>query len=648
MIFFMRILLCLLFFIISILPVYGDELDGKELLKKGKEALKKKNYEEAISSLSISAKEFPMLGDYALLWLSDVYQKIEDHEESLKTIRSLLKKYPLSPLIQQARLREIKEAEAISEENIQQLYKAFIKDYPDSIEMKYLYARWLKESGKEDKARSIFKDIYIAAGSYSEKASCELRATDISVKDIIKMASNFMTAMNFKKAEVVYREALKKDEGRFENEILKGLGLSLFRQKKYRKAADVYEKVRNTYWQALALYRAGEKKAFDAALKKLQKSGNKQAGRILILVAHDYRRDGKTEEALMTFQHIKEQYPSETEASLWGTGWTYFRAGDYKTAADIFTKLYRTYGDTKYLYWKARSLDKSGRDASKIYAKLIRKGRDFYSILAYLQIENAHDQFSTVKNKYFLKSTNKQVKTSMKPSPNDRVEALLALDFFDEALSELKYISKNPGSVEDILYICLKIQELEEYKYLVRLATRLPKKEDFDHFRYPRAYDDIVEDLAVKYKVDPFLVFSVAREESRFDPHAKSSAGALGIMQIMPQTAHRLDRRLNLGTRNTYEILDIKNNLHLGIYLLSKLMREFGSYSYVLASYNAGEHRVRMWTRKERYESTDEFIEDIPYKETRNYVKRVLMSYFEYKRIFSQKDDVMKISLEKL
>lgn len=644
----MRIFLCLLFFIISILPVYSDELDGKELLKKGREAFKKRNYEEAISSLSISAKKFPLLGDYALLWLSDAYQKIEDHEESLNTIRVLLKKYPHSPLIKQARLREIKEAEAISEENIQRLYKAFIKDYPDNMEIKYSYARWLKESGKEDKARSIFKDIYIAAGSYSKKASRELKETDISVKDLIKRASNFMKAMNYKKAEAVYREALKKDDGRYEKEILRGLGISLFRQKKYSKAAAIYEKAHNTYWQALALYRAGKEKAFNEALKKLQNSGDKRAGKILILVAHDYRREGKTEDALMTFKYIIKQYPSEKEASLWGTGWTYFRAGDYKTATKIFTKLYRTYGDTKYLYWKARSLDKSGKDASKIYAKLIKKDSGFYSILAYLQIENAPDQFSTVKYKDFLRNKNKRVKTNMKPSPNDRVETLLALDFFNEALIELKYISKNPGSAEDLLYICLKFQELEEYKYLVRLATKLPKKEDFYHFRYPRAYEDIVKVLAVKYKVDPFLVFSVAREESRFDPHAKSIAGALGVMQIMPQTAYRLDRKLKLGVKGTYGILDIENNLHLGIYLLSKLLREFGSYSYVLASYNAGEHRVRKWTGKERYESTDVFIEDIPYKETRNYVKRVLTSYFEYKRIFSEKDDVIEISLEKL
>lgn len=648
MIFPMRLLLCLLFFIVSSLPVYSNEIDSKVLLKKGKEALKKGNYEETISSLSRAVEEFPLLGDYALIWLSDAYHEIGDHKESLKTIRTLIKKYPRSTLMKKSRSREIKEAEAISEENMQHLYRSFIKDYPTDEEMKYSYASWLKRTGNHDEAQSIFRDIYIEAGSFSEKASRELRSVDISVKDLMNRASNLMKAMNFKRAESVFREALAKDDGRFENEILNGLGLSLFRQKKYRKAADIYEKAHSTYWQVRSLYRAGEKKAFDAALNKLQMSGNRLTGRVLIWVAHDYRRDGNTEEALKTFQTIREHYPSETEDALWGTGWTYFRTGDYKNAADTFTMLYKTYNDTKYLYWKARSLDEGGKDASKVYSALVRKERDFYSIMAYLKIENAHDQFNTVKTEKFLGNTSTRVKTYMNSTLNDRIEALLDLDFIDEAILELKYISENAHSLKDILYICLKFQELEEYKYSVGLALKLPSREELYQFRYPLAYRDFVEDLSVKYKVDPFLVFSVAREESRFDPHAKSIAGALGLMQIMPQTAYRLDRKLRLSVHNSYEILDIKNNLHFGIYLLSKLFREFESYSHALAAYNAGEDRVRSWLKKGRYKSVDEFIEDIPYRETRIYVKRVLTSYFEYKRIFSQKDNVIEISFEKL
>ena len=151
MIDFMRVIICLLcFFMVSALSGHSDEIDGKVFLKKGKDALKKGNYEEAIVSLSRAEEEFPLLGDYALLWLSDAYHETGHHKESLKTIQNLIDKYPRSPLIKKSRAREIEEAEAISASNIQALYKSFIKDYPDDTEIQYLYALWLKKTGDQD------------------------------------------------------------------------------------------------------------------------------------------------------------------------------------------------------------------------------------------------------------------------------------------------------------------------------------------------------------------------------------------------------------------------------------------------------------------------------------------------------------------
>jgi len=649
MIVLMRVIICLLFFIVVVSPVCSDEIDGKLFLKKGKDALNRGNYEEAIDSLSRAEEEFPLLGDYALLWLSDAYHETGRHKESLETIHNLINKYPHSQLIKTSRFREIEESEAISAANTGDLYRSFMKDYPHDTEIKYSYALWLKKTGYHDKARSFFKSIYIEAGPFSEKASCELQSADLSVEDLKKRASNLMKAYNFKKAESVYREALEKDAGRFRTEILDGLGLSLFRQKKYREAADVYEKTRNTYWQVRSLYRSGaDEKSFNSALDKLRESGSKLTGQVLIWLARDYRRDGDIEKALKTFQTVREKYPSEAEDALWDMGWTYFRTGDYKKASDIFSKLYETYNEPQYLYWKARSLAEDKQDASEVYATLARQGKDFYSLMAALQIEAAQDLTGMVEREEFRQNSGMSGETVVRPAPNDRVEALIELAFFDEAKHELRYLSQRARSLADILYICLKYEELEEYKNLVRLAVNLPDREEFYQFRYPLAYRTIVEDISAKYRVDPYLVFSVAREESRFDPHAKSMAGALGLMQIMPETAKRLDRRLRTGARRTYDILDIRNNLHFGIYLLSDLMREFGSYPYALAAYNAGEHRVRNWLKQGDYKSADEFIEDIPYSETRAYVKRVLTSYFEYKRIFSQTGDFMEISLENL
>lgn len=228
------------------------------------------------------------------------------------------------------------------------------------------------------------------------------------------------------------------------------------------------------------------------------------------------------------------------------------------------------------------------------------------------------------------------------------MEALLALGLTKEALLELVHVSKGTRSIGDVLYVCSKFQELGEYKYSVRLAVKMPYVEELTPFRYPLAYQDIIGRFAGKYDVDPLLVLSVAREESRFDPEARSAAGALGLMQIMPQTAYRLGSNLKLDIHGSREMLDVKNNLHFGICLLSGLINEFSSYSHALAAYNAGAETVRRWLRNGNYRSSDEFIEDIPYGETRDYVKRVITTLFEYKRVSSAEKGVLEISREKI
>lgn len=624
----------LLFIIFHCSLGYGEEIDGKALLKKGKIELEGKKYEDAISSLTAAEKGYPLLGDYALFWLSDAYHETGNHSESLKTIRTLLHKYPQSPLRKKARINEIKVVQEVSEENILQMFKSYIKDYPDDTEIKYMYAQWLKKQGNTDRAKSFFKEIYIGAGLLSELAFNELVLYDISAEDLIERASNLMKAMDYKGAESALRSAVSKDDGRLKHEILKNIGLSLFRQKKYREAAEIYEKANEKYWKVRSLYRAGEKEAFDSALSELLTTGDKRAGPILVTVAADMRRDGKIEEAIRTYQSVMELYPSETETALWGIGWTYFLTGEYKKATDVFTKLYNSSNDTRYLYWKARSLEAAGEDSLALYSTLMKKNRDFYSIMSYVKTKGSLEQSGTNEIQKSFGYTNTARATPSSSKKSDRVEALFDLGLLREVLLELIYISRDHNSIEDILYIGSKFQELDEYKNMVNLAIKLPYTEKLHHLLYPLAYWDSVEGFSKKYSTDPLLVISVAREESRFDTKARSPAGALGLMQLMPRTAYRFSSKLNLGIHTTQQIYDVKNNLHIGIYYLSSLINEFGSYSYALAAYNAGEEAVKKWMRQGNYKSIDEFIEDIPYNETKNYVKRVITTFFEYKRAF--------------
>ncbi|HLA00618.1 MAG TPA: transglycosylase SLT domain-containing protein, partial [Thermodesulfovibrionales bacterium] len=621
--------LCLLIFILHCSTIHSEEIAGKAILKQGRDELDCKKYEDAIKNLSFAEKEFPLLGDYALLWLSDAYHETGNHGEALKTIRSLLKKFPDSPLKKKTRSRELTEAQEVPEENMQQLFESFIKDYPKDMEIKYSYARWLQKNNA-DAAKPIFKDICISACPLSEMACGELSPADMQTRDLIEKASNFMKFMDYKEAESVLRTALEKDDGSLKNEILKNLGLSLFKQKRYSEAAEVYEKAEEKFWKVYSLYRAGGKETFTSSLEELLKSGDGRAGSILIAVASDKRREGEIEKALQIYQNVLEQYPSESENALWGIGWTYFMSGAYEKASEVFARLYENSSDTKYLYWKARSLEASGKDVKDSYHTLRKRNGDFYSAMSFLRMKEPIEQLGTKETMESHGDTgnhennpppppfNSTLTPSVSPLSKgelkggytgvkkfERAEALFEIGLSKDALSELLFISKNSTSIEDILYIGSKLQAIGEYRYLVILANRLPAIETVHHLRYPHAYWNIVEPLSQQYSIDPFLVLSVMREESTFDPNARSTAGALGLMQLMPQTAFRLNRDLHLRITNVSHVCNVRNNIHVGTFYLSTLIREFGSYAYALAAYNAGEEKVRKWIQKGNYKSID-------------------------------------------
>jgi soluble lytic murein transglycosylase len=222
-----------------------------------------------------------------------------------------------------------------------------------------------------------------------------------------------------------------------------------------------------------------------------------------------------------------------------------------------------------------------------------------------------------------------------KPRYHERIDTLISLDMRAEAVTELTALCRQLSSPADLLYSASLFQNLGEFRRSVSLVARVPYSEKLHRYWYPIAFWDKVQEAARRNSLDPYIILSVMREESRFDQTAKSPAGAYGLMQLMPQTAYRLDRHVNLGIHRPSQLTDPGNNISLGAYYLKALSEEFPSLAYALAAYNAGEYAVRSWQQRFPHREVDEFIEDIPYAETRNYVKKVLTSYYQYRRISS-------------
>ena len=152
---------------------------------------------------------------------------------------------------------------------------------------------------------------------------------------------------------------------------------------------------------------------------------------------------------------------------------------------------------------------------------------------------------------------------------------------------------------------------------------------------YPLGYPSWINQYAQRENLDPAFLTAVILEESRFDPQALSPAGARGLMQVLPATAAKIVRHVKVEAYSDSQLFDPEVNLRLGSWYLSSLLEEFkGREIGALAAYNAGPHMAREWQAKDPAAPEDEFVENIPYAETRNYVIRVLGSAQVYRMLY--------------
>ncbi|HYA26582.1 MAG TPA: lytic transglycosylase domain-containing protein [Thermodesulfovibrionales bacterium] len=641
-------------------------------LKQGKEFFEKGNYVEALGAFKIAYAKLPVIRDYILFFMARALNRTDHFEDSTGCINELLSSYPDSPLMKKARQLQImnlllsRETVSLSQilsggkdygrgvDTILIAMEAYVADYPEDAQITFLTARLLKRCGKVEGAKKLFLAVYMGNSVFSEQAYQELQPQDVTAEHSFTKASNLMKMMEYKKAEALIRKILPVAKGPLKTDSQKTLGVSLFRQKRYREASDAFISAGDPYNSARSLYRAGELAAFMGTISRLVSMEDKRAGSLLIAYAAKKRRDGKPEESLAIYARVRKDYPFLNEEALWGIAWTYYRKGDYRSASELFSELNGKYPESRYLYWGRRSAELEGRDNSSPdkndevpQGKSV--GKDFYKLLSYAHYTNSlsgrsvstvqwtpSHRSSSGERPIFFAGTQKLPASVTQIF--ERVAILAGIGMKEEAISELVRTSDRNSSREALLEVCRTLQDMGAYKKSISLISRLSdakgveadERADIQDILYPMAYWPTVSAIARLYNLDPLVLLAVMREESRFDPDARSVAGALGLMQIMPQTAYSIDKYLGMDISDNSEIYDVRVNITIGAYHLNSLLRDLGSLPLALAAYNAGQDNVKEWIKEGNYKSLDEFIEDIPYDETRNYVKRVLLTYFTY------------------
>ena len=151
---------------------------------------------------------------------------------------------------------------------------------------------------------------------------------------------------------------------------------------------------------------------------------------------------------------------------------------------------------------------------------------------------------------------------------------------------------------------------------------------------YPLSYWDAIRRHSASQGLDPYIVAALIAQESTFDPGIKSVANAWGLMQLVPATGRRLARSVGIRNFTTESLTNPEINIRLGTLYFSRLVEQFGGTYYALASYNAGENRIVRWRAERPGLDEDEFIDDIPFPETQNYVKRILGTAEDYRLLY--------------
>ncbi len=268
-------------------------------------------------------------------------------------------------------------------------------------------------------------------------------------------------------------------------------------------------------------------------------------------------------------------------------------------------------------YWKARALQatKEGAQAHALFMEL-SKQVNFYGVLAREELgpvlsnpqepwKPAEAEVGALENKIGLQ----------------RALTLFRLGLTEEAREEWRYALR--GFDDKQLLTAAEIaRRANWYDRMISAADRTTSMHDFS-MRYPVPYRDALSAGARAQQLDEAWVFGLVRQESRFIADARSSAGAMGLMQLMPATARWVAQRMGLGKFSSAEIRTVETNATLGSYYLKHVLDELGHPVLATAAYNAGPNRARRWMGEKPLEGAI-YAETIPFSETRDYVKKVM------------------------
>lgn len=374
-------------------------------------------------------------------------------------------------------------------------------------------------------------------------------------------------------------------------------------------------------------------------------------------LARHYDSEEEVDLALSYYREVAKRFPRGDTAldARWRVLWHTYRSGDVEEAARGFEEAAREQPQAdelpRFLYWAGRAYQESRQfeRAEGLFRQVLLGyqntyyGRRAFEHLSQLQGQQASlDAIQQAKLGIELDDALVVERKRLR----ERIAQLYALGLDEHALEEAE--AAVGGHRDDSAFLSIEAwihaareRNLDVFRTLREAfpfhgsatGDLLPRQ--IWELLYPLHYWEYVRSYSEERGLDPFLVAALIRQESTFNPHVRSPAGARGLMQIIPSTGRLLARQ----ERRRYDVRELYNpeiNVRYGTRYLKQILGTFnGRVDYALASYNAGPHRVKRWTNMDMSIDPEVFIEEIPFDETRLYVKLVLRNEMLYRRLYS-------------
>jgi len=652
--------------------------------------LLERNPAVAMQFLHAAQRDVPLLDDYVRLWIGEALLNLGDAKQAAEMFETISLSAPDSPLLPKAAYRA---GEAWYQASSCHEATAWIAKAVGMSEKALEAPRALLRQGacqlRENnisEGRETLTQLWVRFAPTAEAKEAEtLLASNLGGEPWVVQPSERLARAQVYLGQAFHAEAIEElrkflvadPQSPRRTEAKLKLGIAQVRLKQYDQARETFralvkegtaESSEASVWLARVYLRQGQgDKLLDLAHTALTSSlSAEQKGQIALFAGIWLEDQGRFDDAIARYRQVARvgEPASQRAEGQWRVGWGYYRMARYREASDQLRMLVDHHdGDfePQALYWMGRAAELSQQpQAHEVYVQLCQR----YVYTYYCQLARERtaiplpdplvsgpipssasvDAVSLV-NGATTGALTTRVEIEQQSAYRRALE-LRALGLDSDATRELAGLTERYSRDPEVLMVLSTLlNEAGAYHQALRLA-RAKFRDQLERtggavapsmwtVAYPMGLLPTIKGQGAK-GVDPYLVAAIIREESQYDWHAVSRVGAIGLMQVMPGTANNVAQRLGLPAVGREDLFDQETNIRIGVHYVEQLLEQFsGNVAYTIASYNAGPIAVGSWIALHRGRSQDEFVELIPYQETRQYVKRVLRSYREYVRLAS-------------